>query len=600
VPAPAPPATGELLAFEQLLAELSAGFVNLPAASVDGAITDALRRIAELLDVERCNLVRFLVGDEAHVTHTWSADGVPVVMLRSISSDFPWLVRRIRGGDSVVVSRLADLPPEAAADEATWRRVGVRSNLTVPTSVGGRVEGAIAIAAVRRERQWPEQLVSRLRIIADVFGNALAHKQAQEALDAAMKFEQLVSEILAALLTTDDAQDRDRVIEAGLRDVALTLGAERATLWERIGSNPEFRKTHRWCAAGVAISSDQTGGIAIPWISAQVATGAVVRFTSHADLPPAAATDLPGLRELGVRSLVIVPLTVSGTVVRALSLATMQAERDFPEALVPRIALLGEVLATVLARDEAERREQEAKVQAAHAARVGAVGAFAASLAHELTQPLFASLANAETGVRLLAAANPDLNELRSTLEDIVADERRAGELVQKLRRFLRRGEVDPAELDLAETLEEVVKLVGREAHARGVRLRLEIAERLPRIVGDRVQLQQVVLNLVSNAIDAVSDGDRAAREVTVLAGRSGDGVSVEVRDVGPGMDRKTLGRLFEPFFTTKPKGMGLGLSISRTIVEAHGGRLSAHSTPGSGSTFRIELPPRLSRSASS
>ena len=596
VPAPAPPATGELLAFEQLLAELSAGFVNLPAASVDAAITDALRRIAGALDVERCNLVRFSAGDEGHVTHSWSGEGVPAVVLRSISSDFTWLLRRVRAGDPVVVARLADLPPEAAADEATWRRVGVKSNLTVPMIVGGRVEGGIAIASLRRERQWPAQLVSRLRVIADVFGNALAHKRAQEALDSAMKFERLVSGILAALLTTDRTEDRDRVIEAGLRDMALILGAERATLWERIGSSPEFRKTHRWLAAGVPVPPAQADGVAIPWISAQIVAGSVVRFASYADLPPEATEDLPALRGLGVRSLAIVPLTVSGAVVRAVSFATVHEERDWPEALVPRIALLGEVLASVLARDEAQRRELEAKAQAAHATRVGAMGAFAASLAHELTQPLASNLANAETGVRLLAAPEPDLDELRATLADIVADERRAGDLVQKLRRFLRRGEVERGELDLRELLEEVLHLVAREAQERGVRLRLEIAEALPKVVGDRVQLQQVVLNLLSNAIDAVAAGDPSAREVAVLASRCGDGVSVEVRDSGTGMDRETLARIFQPFFTTKPKGMGLGLSISRTIVEAHGGTLSAHSAPGKGSTFQLELPPRPSR----
>ena len=587
---PDSPAIGELLAFEQLLAELSAGFVNLPASSVDEAITGALRRIAEALGVERCNLVRFLAGDEPYVTHSWSREGVSAVVLRSISSDFPWLLQRVRAGDPVVVARLADLPPEAAADAATWRRVGVKANLTVPITVGGRIEGAIALASLRRERHWPGELVSRLRILAEVFGNALAYKRARESLHSAMEFERLVSEMLAALLTSDRAEDRARVIRAGLRDMALFLGAERATLWERIGASPEFRKTHRWLAAGVPVPPDQADGVAIPWIGTQIVAGSVVRFASYADLPAEAAADLPTLCELGVRSLVIVPITVSGAVVRALSFATAHEERDWPAELVPRIALLGEVLASVLARDEAHRREQEARAQAAHATRVGAMGAFAASLAHELTQPLAASLANAETGVRLLAAPEPDLDELRATLADIVADERRAGDLVQKLRRFLRRGEVERGELDLREALEDVLQLVGREAEARGVQLRLDIAEALPKVVGDRVQLQQVVLNLLSNAIDAVAAGDRP-REVAVLADRCDDGVSVEVRDSGAGMNGETLARIFQAFFTTKPKGMGLGLSISRTIVEAHGGTLSAHSVPGKGSTFRIELP---------
>jgi signal transduction histidine kinase len=399
--------------------------------------------------------------------------------------------------------------------------------------------------------------------------------------------------VLAALLTAQRPADKGGVIEAGLREMALILGAERATLWERVGNDAEFRKTHRWLAPGVPVPPVRSGAMATPWISARIVARSVVRFASLAELPPEAATDLPGLRELGVRSLVIVPLTVSGAVVRALAFATVHQERDWPEALVPRITLFGEVLASVLAHDEAQAREQEARAQAAHATRVGAMGTFAASLAHELTQPLAASLANAETGVRLLDAPEPDLDELRATLGDIVADERRAGELVQKLRRFLRRGEVEHRELDLREVIEEVQQLVAREAEARGVRLRLELAEELPRIVGDRVQLQQVVVNLLSNAMDAVAAGDQAAREVAVLAARCGDGVSVEVRDAGAGMDSETLARLFQPFFTTKRNGMGLGLSISRTIVEAHGGTLSAQSAPGSGSTFRIELPPR-------
>src|SRR5262245_17436029 len=583
----------DILSFEQLFADLSAGFVNLPAARIDGAITEALRRVVGLLGVDRCNLIRFSQGDGTYVTHSWSVEGVPAVVPRSITNEFPWVLARVRAGNPVVVARLADLPAEAAADEAAWRGFGVKSNLTVPMTIGGRIEGAIAIASLWRERQWPEHLVSRLRALADVFGNALAHKRAQEGLDTAMAFERLVSDLLVALLTAGRAEDKDPLIKAGLRDMALILGADRATLWERIGNSTEFGKTHRWLAENVPIPPDRAGGVAVPWISARLAAGEVVRFANYADLPPEAQTDLPVLRELGVRSLVIVPLTVSGVVVRALSLATAHEEREWPEALVPRVKLLGEVFASVLARDEAERREREAKAQAAHAVRVGAMGAFAASLAHELTQPVAASLSNAETAARLLAAPDPDVEELRATLEDIVADDRRASDLIQKLRRFLRRGEMERGELAMHELLDEVVHLAGKEALGRGIALRVEAAEVLPKVWADQVQIQQVMLNLLSNAFDAVAQAEPASRQVAVHADQCGDGVSVEVRDSGAGMDEQTLARIFQPLFTTKPKGMGLGLSISRTIVEAHGGTLSVRSAPGKGTTFRIELPAR-------
>jgi len=592
VPAHDSASIGDLLAFERLLAELSAGFVNLSAASVDDAITDALRRIVALLDVDRANLIGFAPRTgESYLTHSWTVEAFAQAAPRPVSGDFPWAMQRLQSGRPIVFTRLGELPAEAATDAATWRRVGVKSNLTVPMTVGGRIEGAIALAAFRREHHWPEELVSRLGILAEVFGNALAYKRAREALDAATSFERLLSEMLAALLTTDRAEDRDRVIEAGLRDMGQILGADGATLWERVEDRQAFRKTHRWVASSLWVPPDWADGSVLPWIVTEVAGGAVVRFSGISDLPPEAQADVPALRSIGVRSMMVVPLTVSGAVVRALCFATASEERDFPEALIPRVKLLGEVLASVLARDESHRRELEARAQAAHAARVGAMGAFAASLAHELTQPLAANLANAETGVRLLAAPEPDLDELRATLADIVADERRAVDLVQKLRRFLRRGEVERGELDVRDVLEEVLQLVAREAQARSVRLRLETAQALPKVIGDRVQLQQVVLNLLSNAIDAVAAGDGTAREVAVLAGRCDNGVRVEVQDSGVGMDGQTLARIFQTFFTTKPNGMGLGLSISRTIVEAHGGTLSAQSAPGKGSTFRIELP---------
>jgi FixJ family two-component response regulator/signal transduction histidine kinase len=403
--------------------------------------------------------------------------------------------------------------------------------------------------------------------------------------------------VLAALLTTARTE-QDQVIEAGLGEMARVFGAERATLWERVGDTIEFAKTHRWLAPGVAAPPDTVGAGVTPWISRQLTRGAVVRFASHAELPPEAAADLPGLRSLHIRAALAVPLSVSGAVVGALAFATAHDDGEWPDALVARAQLVGEVFAGVLARQAAERREQEAHAQAAHAARVGTMGLFAASLVHELTQPLAASLANAEIAAELLAARTPDVDELRATVADIVADDRRAGEVIQQLRRFLRRGEVERIQLDLHEVVGEVLRLVGGEASERRIELAVDLADTLPEVLGDRVQLQQVLLNLVLNALDAVAPNAPGARRVAVVARPSGGGASIEVADSGPGMDEATLARVFQPFFTTKPGGMGLGLSISQTIVVAHGGTLAASSTPGRGTTFVVELPSRAADAA--
>jgi FixJ family two-component response regulator/signal transduction histidine kinase len=579
------------LQFERLLAELSARFINLPAAQVDAAITDALRRIVELLGVDRSQLVRFRseIG-QADVTHSWAAPGLRAVAPQALAHAYPWAIRRVQGDQPVVFARLDDLPPEATVDKTFWQKAGLKSHLVMPLSVAGQIEGAIALDCMRHERTWPEDLVERVRVLSTIFGNALAHKRAQESLEAAMAFERTVSGLLAALLTATPSE-QDRVIDAGLRDTARLLGAEHAALWQRPGGKIAFAQTHGWLAEGVPALPDRAGAIELPWISAQLAAGSRVRFGCQPDLPAEAATDLATLRALGVQAAIILPFSVSGSVVGALSYATTREERDWPGALLARVQLIGEVFASVLAREEAQRREQEAQAQAAHAARVGTMGVFAASLVHELTQPLAASLANAETASELLAARSPDLDELRATVADMVADDRRASELVQQLRRFLRRGEVERVGLRLQEVVDEVLRLIGVDAAEKGIALTVDLPQALPEVLGDRVQLEQVLLNLLLNGIDAAAASEPGSRRIELVARPSSAGVRIAVSDSGPGMDEQMLARIFQPFFTTKPGGMGLGLAISRTIVAAHGGTLSVESARGRGTTFRIDLP---------
>jgi FixJ family two-component response regulator/signal transduction histidine kinase len=582
-----------LHAFERLIADLSARFVNLPPAQTDTAISDALRQIVVLLDVDRCQLIRFSpTFDTWEVTHSWAAAGVAAVPPKRISDAFPWVSQRLKRGQAVIVPRVNDLPPEAALDKASYQRAGARSSLVVPFQVAGRVEGAFALGCLLRERDWPAGLVERIGVIATVFGNALAHKGAREALDAAIDFERMVSSALAALAVAA-RPDEDAVIEASLREMARVFVVERAKLWQRIGDSREFVATHRWVADGTAGPAIPLGDSVVPWITEQIIGGAVVRFGQHVDPSAAAATDLKVLQGLGVRAGIIVPLTIGGAVVGAMAFARERADSEWPDVLLQRARLVGDVFGTMLARQAAERGEHEAQQQAAHAARVGTMGAFAASLVHELTQPLAASLANAESASELLAARSPDLTELRSTVADIVADDRRAGELIQQLRRFLRRGQAERRAFELREVVDEALRLAGNEVTDKRITVALDVSATMPKVVGDRVQIQQVLLNLLLNAFEAVAQNAPEMRRVAVLANSSGSDVSVEVTDTGSGMDEPTLARVFEPFFTTKSGGMGLGLSISRTIVSAHGGTICVRSAPSQGTTFRVELPTR-------
>jgi PAS domain S-box-containing protein len=243
-------------------------------------------------------------------------------------------------------------------------------------------------------------------------------------------------------------------------------------------------------------------------------------------------------------------------------------------------------------RKETEFELQRQRGELAHLTRVSTMGELAASLAHELNQPLTAILSNAQAGQRFLAANPADVEELRDILKDIVQDDSRASEVIQRMRALVKKEQLAFAPLDLAGVIRDVAALIRSDAMLHGVRILLELNPALPPVRGDKVQLQQVVLNLLLNAFDAMRDCPISERCVGVQAEQDGARtVRVVVRDHGSGLDGDNLDKIFQPFYTTKRDGLGMGLSISRSIIEAHGGRLWAKNNPDRGATFCCTLP---------
>lgn len=249
------------------------------------------------------------------------------------------------------------------------------------------------------------------------------------------------------------------------------------------------------------------------------------------------------------------------------------------------------VMRDVTAQKCTELELVQQRMQLAHVARVATVGQLAASLAHELNQPLGAILRNAEAAELLLADQAPDLEELRAILVDIRADDQRAGAVIDRMRDLLRRRTIDRQPLDLRVVSGEVISLARSDAEAHRVRVSLEATPALPPVLGSRVQLQQVLLNLLLNAMDALNGSSPERRHIVVRVQLEGATVEVSVSDSGPGIPAGKLSQIFEPFFTTKPNGLGMGLAISRSIVEAHGGRFWARNNPGGGAVFTFALP---------
>jgi len=243
-------------------------------------------------------------------------------------------------------------------------------------------------------------------------------------------------------------------------------------------------------------------------------------------------------------------------------------------------------------RKKLEEETSRFRQQLAHVSRVSTVGELGQNLAHEINQPLTAIQANAEAAHQLLAGERPDLKEVCAALDDIVADNKRAQAVIRRIRNLVKNVPPVPTRVDLNSMAAEAMKVVQADAASKGVAIHLELESGLPPVHGDEVQLQQVALNLILNAMEAVSQNQFPPRLVTVKTSRDVEGsVSLWVSDTGAGVDRQSAERLFEAFFTTKPQGLGLGLSISRTIVEAHGGSLGVASNIDKGASFCCRLP---------
>ena len=261
---------------------------------------------------------------------------------------------------------------------------------------------------------------------------------------------------------------------------------------------------------------------------------------------------------------------------------------------IPHTSPSGEFLGYVgSAIDITERKMgEDHRDQMSHLARVAMLGELSGSLAHELNQPLTAILSNAEAAQRFLSQEPADLDEVRAILKDIVKDDNRAGEVIQRLRALFRKGELQFNELDINETIREVLKLINSDLLSRNVVVQTELQEGLAAVNADRVQIQQVLLNLVVNGCDAMVNTESANRRLTVRSAASNGEVEVLVIDEGCGIPPERLEEVFTPFFTTKSNGMGLGLAVCRTIVAAHGGRLWATNNNGHrGATFHVTLP---------
>ena len=280
---------------------------------------------------------------------------------------------------------------------------------------------------------------------------------------------------------------------------------------------------------------------------------------------------------------------------RLRTLGGREFDAHFTACFPPESVAYGKLLIGVIdisERVRAQRQLHDLQAEFAHAARVSMLGELTASIAHEVNQPLAAIATNASAGMRWLSRPQPDLDELRSINTRVVADAQRAAAIIARVRDMAMRRAPEVQALSINTVVEEALLFLRHESQGKGVAMELELSPDLPGVLADRTQLQQVVVNLAANAIQAMAAAE-GPREVRVRTGPDGEGrVAVRMSDTGPGVSPENLPRLFDSFFTTKAQGMGMGLAICRSIIESHGGTISArNNADGPGACFAFTLP---------
>jgi signal transduction histidine kinase/PAS domain-containing protein len=299
----------------------------------------------------------------------------------------------------------------------------------------------------------------------------------------------------------------------------------------------------------------------------------------------------PIAARMGLRAAIGFPIVVAGEPLGVLEFFSRAVGQPDGEQLAT-LSAIGSQIGQFVERKNAEEGLHAARAELARVSRFMTMGQLTASIAHELNQPLAAIATNATAGLSWLAATTPDLDQARQALGRIIRDGNRVGDVIARIRMLLTKNESGKERLDINEPIQEVVALAQGEVRRNQMELRTELAGDLPPVLGDRVQLQQVVLNLIMNGIEAMSEITDRPRELVIKTQRDEvDTMRVTVQDSGIGIDPESLARIFEAFYTTKPHGMGIGLSISRTIIESHGGRLWGEQNDGPGATFGFTLP---------
>ncbi len=534
----------EHLTFERLLADLSARLANVSANQLETEIESGLMELLEFLGFDRSNFGEFTADGWATILCSVAAGGVERYPPGPVPRFAGWYLRRLRSEKIVRVRSIDDLPPGAIEETEYFRQSGIRSSVGIPLHVGGRIVGFINFSAFRSMREWPDELIARLKIVGEVMAQALVRKRSETALQA--------------------SEERWRsMFEASNLGISI------------IGQDLHYVATNSAFQAMLGYTANELLGLTPVDVTAEEDLD--VTRTRLAELQQGERHHYEAVKQYRRKD---------GTILWGHVYAS--AVRDVESGAKMIIGTLIDITTTRHAQDAL--RATQSKL--AHITRLTTMHEVTAAIAHEVNQPLAAIVANGNAAIRWLRKTPPEVAEAVATVNQIVSDGHRASEVVASIRGLFKKDQHANVLLDVNAVIREVLELLQGDLSSKRVSVRTKLNRNLPQILGDHGQLQQVVLNLVMNAVEAVSDNPGGSRVLNVSSKRSqSEEVIIAVEDSGPGIDAKDFDRVFDAFFTTKSQGMGMGLAICRSIVEAHGGRLWASARRPHGSIFYLTLP---------
>jgi two-component system sensor kinase FixL len=543
------------LEFEATLARISSAFINLPAPEIVQEIDSCLGLVGRFLRVDRVIVEEFSEDRLTLVpTHHWSSPGLdsrPLATNAIKRSRPEWGEVIWSRGEMVVAPKISDLPAEAVAERERMKELGAQAYLGAPLVINGKIAGAISFCSAHTQQGWPSDLVHQVKLVGEVLANALTRKRNEEALRASEKKYRRLYEKTPAMLHSLDPHGKILTVSDHWLE---SMGYERA---EVIG-RPIFdflTEESRRSAKDVCIPKFRKSDVLID-------------------------EELQAVKK-------------DGTVIETLLSAI--AERDGDGRFVGTLV----VVIDVTERKRAQEESRKHRDVLTHMTRLSTMGELVAGIAHEVKQPLYAITNFASAAALSLSNFDPShppasgsLDELKEWNQAVKRAAKRASEIIDRLREFSRKDESRREQIRLSDVIHDSIGLVAFEARQCQVSVETQFDDQASTIHADRIQCEQVVVNLLHNAYEALMECDYP-RRVVVRTTVVDHCIEVQVVDNGPGIVADQQGKLFEAFHTTKAAGMGMGLAISQTIVEDHGGRLWGSSNEWGGATFHVTLPCR-------